>query len=180
MTNPIMTSIPQTDPEPGKLQLNVNPTARMAYILLALLLISNGPLFLCMPLTNDVAMYDIQARTMLAGGVLYRDVLEPNLPGVVWVQASVRTLFGDSSVVLRAFDLLVLATTIGLIGIWLHRSGCTSATIAWSAVFVVPFYFSISEWSHCQRDIWLLAPALAGLVLRGKQVVRMRGNNCSQ
>ncbi len=70
------------------------------------------PLFLRMPLTNDAQMYDLQVRLLHQGGVLYRDILEPNLPGVVWIQSLVRNAVGWSSEALRAFDLLVLAAHV--------------------------------------------------------------------
>ena len=50
--------------------------------LVALLAIA-APQFLRTPLTNDTALYDLQSRMLKDGAVLYRDVLEPNLPGVV-------------------------------------------------------------------------------------------------
>ena len=38
-----------------------------------------------MPLFSDVIHYDLSARNLLRGGVHYRDVLDINLPGMVWV-----------------------------------------------------------------------------------------------
>ena len=61
-----------------------------------------GPLFLCAPLGPDPVMYDLQARVVDDGGVLYRDILEPNLPGAVWIHSVVRHIAGWSSEALRA------------------------------------------------------------------------------
>ncbi len=148
------------------------PTARVAVAVLVLLLATNGPLFVCMPLTTDTALYDLQAQTLRQGGVLYRDILEPNLPGVVWIHAAVRSVLGTSSEAMRLFDLAAFAVIVWLLTRWLAAGRCSTAVQAWSAFALFLFYFSISEWNHCQRDMWLLAPALVGLHLRRRQTLR--------
>ena len=142
--------------------------------LLVLLLVSNVPLFLCMPLTDDAAMFDLQARNLLAGGVLYRDIVDPNLPGVIWIQAVVRATLGTSSLALRAVDLLWFSVFVTLSRHWLASSGATRAAQAWLVFVLLVCYFSLSEWCHCQRDVWLLVPGLAGLILRRRQIERLR------
>ena len=52
------------------------------------------PLFLCMPLWNDVTLHDMAVRSMLRGGVHYRDVFDTNLPGIDWLMAGVRFAAG--------------------------------------------------------------------------------------
>ncbi len=145
-----------------------------AWLLLVLLLVTNGPLFLCMPLTDDAVMYDLQALNLLQGGVLYRDIFEPNLPGIVWLHATIRSLGGTSSVVLRAADIGFLAVTLLLLRGLLKSSGVPRISLAWFALISTFFYFSMSEWCHCQRDTWLLCPALGALTLRRNQVDRLR------
>ena len=81
-----------------------NPT--LPLVLLSALCVIAVPLFVRMPLTNDAEQYDLQADVVRRGGVLYRDALEPNLPGVVWVHVGVRRLLGESSEALKAFDLV--------------------------------------------------------------------------
>ncbi len=142
--------------------------------LLVLLLVTNVPLFLCMPLTDDAAMFDLQAGNLLAGGVLYRDIVEPNLPGVIWIQAVVRATLGTSPLALRAVDLLWFSVFVALCRHWLASSGATRAAQAWLVFVLLVCYFSLSEWCHCQRDVWLLVPGLAGLILRCRQIERPR------
>ena len=79
------------------------------------LLVSQVPIFLQLTLTPDAVLYDVQARCLLEGGVLYRDVLEPNLPGIVWVHAVVRSVAGWSAEVLRSFDLCVVVCSCWLL-----------------------------------------------------------------
>ena len=72
------------------------------------------PLFVCSPVTSDTSLFDVQAMTVLKGGILYRDVLEPNLPGIVWVHIGLRTLIGWSSEAIRTADLAIFALTMFL------------------------------------------------------------------
>ena len=51
----------------------------------------DGPTPLC-----DLTLYDMAARSIMAGGVHYRDVFDTNLPGFVWLLVIVRrTLKSD-------------------------------------------------------------------------------------
>ncbi len=142
----------------------------LAWALLFLLLVTNVPLFLCMPLTDDTALFDLQARNLLDGGVLYRDVQEVNLPGVIWIHTLIRWSFGNSSSVLRAVDLVFYSGVAALVWHWLRADGMGRRGRAWVVLMLFLFYFSISEWCHCQRDMWLLLPALAALMLRRRQI----------
>jgi len=137
------------------------------------------PIFLQMTLTPDAVLYDVQARSLLDGGVLYRDVVEPNLPGIVWVHAIVRTLAGWSTLMLRVFDLAVV------MGIALLLSRFVSGPLVErplkhlaSGFFVAGlllFYFSTSEWCHCQRDTWMLLPCLLAVLVRWHVMVLLDG-----
>ncbi len=154
-------------------RLNLQPTATSAWLVLALLVVIGAPLFVCMPLSDDVALYDLQARTLLDGGMLYRDVFEPNLPGVVWVQAGIRSLLGYSTEAMRITDLFLFAAIVFFLARWVRAMGRPTGVQAWAAVVLVLFYLSISEWNHCQRDVWLLVPALGALHLRRLQTERI-------
>ena len=135
-----------------------------------LLLVSQVPIFVQQTLTPDTVLYDIQARCLLNGGVLYRDVLEPNLPGIVWIHAIIRSVIGWTSPALRVFDLLVVLS----IGLLLGRLATSAAagqrqrnTIrAATLPGVMAFYLGTSEWCHCQRDTWMLLPCLMALMIR--------------
>ena len=67
-----------------------------------------------MPPWNDVTLHDMAVRSMLRGGVHYRDVFDTNLPGIDWAMAGVRLAFGWSYEVLRAVDLVVIALAVVL------------------------------------------------------------------
>jgi len=126
-----------------------------------------------MPVTNDVSYYDIQARTVLKGGVLYRDMVEPNFPGVVWIHMCVRSLFGWSTEALRSFDLLLFSFIVILLTRFI------SAKYFQLSFVLVLTYYSVSEWCHVQRDVWLLIPAVAGMFMRYYQIQRITNSNPS-
>jgi hypothetical protein len=149
------------------------PWLLVGLVALAALLLLNLPLFLCMPLATDVSLYDFCARNVLRGGVHYRDVFENNFPGIVWLHAVIRSAVGWRSESLRAVDWVIISGIVWLLVRWLralHRPGVVQL---WTAAAFFGFYFSTSEWCHCQRDTWMLLPALAALHLRRLQVMRM-------
>jgi hypothetical protein len=128
----------------------------------ALLLFLLGPLFICMPLNSDTALFDLQAECVLEGGVLYRDIVEPNLPGIVWIHLAIRPLVGWSSEAIRGVDLLIFSGIVFL-GMRIIRDSRAGALFAFTATV---FYLCCNEWCHCQRDTWMLLPALAAFLLR--------------
>src|SRR5262249_34043403 len=67
---------------------------RLLWLLLVLILYINLPAFLCMGLDPDVSQWDLCARTVLEGGVLYQDAVENNLPGMLWLHVLIRSLLG--------------------------------------------------------------------------------------
>jgi hypothetical protein len=137
--------------------------------LLGVVLLVNVPLFLCQGLTSDVCQWDLCTRTVLHGGVLYRDALENNFPGMFWLQALVRSALGWRPEALRAADLLMIGAAVWMLVRQLPSRQLASR-LALAAVLLL-FYFSTAEWCHCQRDPWLLLPALLALRLRQRQVL---------
>jgi hypothetical protein len=158
---------------------NPRPSELAAWILLALLVLIGTPLFLCMPLWADVTFYDLCARNLLSGGVHYRDVFDTNPPGMPWIHAAVRTCVGWGSEAMRAVDLMVVVGVIGLLLGWLRMLGRSREALVWTAVALTGFYFSTSEWCHCQRDIWSLLVVLVAIVIRRRQVVRLLSEGTS-
>ena len=147
-------------------------------LLLVALMIQSLPMMLCMPLTADPVMYDLQAQCALQGGILYRDIVEPNLPGVVWLHMAIRSSFGWSTMALRLVDLAILTGIVLLLLTWHRSRDCLSEKRSrnesiFLALMLFWFYFGTSEWCHCQRDIWLLLPAMLALYLRRNQIAGM-------
>ncbi len=142
----------------------------LAWTALAAFLAIGVPLFLCMPLWVDTTYHDLSARNVLWGGVHYRDIFETNLPGMVWVHAALRPLIGWSSEAIRAADLVVGGVSVMLLICWLGRLGVSRANRIWFAAAMTLFYVYDTQFIHCQRDMWMLLPALVALHLRGRQL----------
>ncbi|HUG91593.1 MAG TPA: hypothetical protein VML55_12200 [Planctomycetaceae bacterium] len=153
--------------------------ATAAWFALCVLLLSSAPLHVAMPLASDAVLYDLQAQTVLAGGVLYRDVFETNLPGIVWLHVAVRSLVGWSSEALRLVDLTIFGGLVWLVTRLLRRCEVSPAARATAAFALFACYLSVSEWCHCQRDTWMLLPALAALGVRLRQAERLAGRRSS-
>lgn len=124
------------------------------------------PLFLRMPLWSDATLYDVAARTVLAGGVHYRDVFDTNPPGFVWLLCGVRAVLGPSPEAVRAVDLVIVVVVVGMLLTLAHRAGATHAGIAWAAAAAAAFYPFLPEFNHAQRDVWMMLPAVAAIWLR--------------
>jgi hypothetical protein len=130
------------------------------------------PLFLQMPIWCDATLYDVSARSMLAGGVHYRDVFDTNPPGFPWLLVVVRVLFGTSSFALRAVDLVIALTVAAMLLRWVRASGASSAGTAWLAASLAAFYPFLYEFIHVQRDVWMMLPALAAIRMRLGRIER--------
>jgi hypothetical protein len=163
-------------PPPPDLVTHQERWVRLAgHLGLAVLLLLAVPLFLCMPVWSDVTHYDLGAWILMRGGVYYRDLSDFNLPGMVWIHVGLRSLLGWRSEALRLVDLLVVTGNVWLLVRWLRLLGTGPATRSWATILLFFFYFATSEWTHCQRDTWMLLPCLLALELRRRQVERLGG-----
>ena len=143
----------------------------VGWVVAGFVLLAGVPLFLCMPPWNDVTLHDMAARSILRGGVHYRDVFDTNLPGIDWAMAVVRWLFGWSYEALRAVDLVVVAGIVAALCGWVRRCGGAGYTVAWFVAAAALFYPFTSEFNHVQRrDVWMLLPAVLAARLRLKRV----------
>jgi hypothetical protein len=135
-------------------------------VVLAVALVIGVPLFLRMPPWCDLTLYDVAARNLLTGGLHYRDVFDTNLPGFPWALTAVRAILGWSVEALRAVDLLIVTGAALLLNQLTARAGADRATRMWMLAAIALFYPFQSEFNHGQRDVWMMLPALAAVVLR--------------
>ena len=140
--------------------------------LAALLAVLGVPVFLRLPLWCDVTLYDVAARTILTGGVHYRDVFDTNTPGYVWCLTVLRRLLGPSDLAVRAADLAIFAGVAALLDRLAKLGGASSAARWWALAGMLSFYPFNSESLHAQRDVWLTLPLLAAVLLRLKRMTR--------
>jgi hypothetical protein len=156
-----------------------NWSALAAGLALVLLLVACGPLFVCMPPWVDSAFFDLCARTLLGGGILYHDVFLHGLPGTALLQTGLRLCIGWSSEALQIADLVFLAISIALVMPIIQRKRPLGARL-WTATALFGFYFSTSEWCHCEVDPWMMPLALAAMLLRGGRSGQSAESNPSQ
>jgi hypothetical protein len=143
-----------------------------AWSTLALVLGVCVPLWLRLPPWMDNTFFDICARAVLEGRILYRDVLVHSPPGMVLTQAAIRGLCGWGSATLGVVDLIFFSATAALL-VWHFPFG--PARI-WTVVILYLWYFSTPESCHCQQDPWMLLLALTGLSVRHQQMAAMLQN----
>ncbi len=164
---------PPPPPPPPPAGLRPWRSAAAGWAVAALALAAGVPLFLCMPPWADVTLYDVAARTLLRGGVHYRDVFDTNTPGFVWALAAIRSCCGWSYEALRAVDLAVVGAAAAVLAGFVRRAGGAGFPVAWFAAAVALFYPFTSEFNHCQRDVWMLLPAAVAAWMRLRQVERV-------
>lgn len=127
------------------------------------------PLYLCEPHWVDNAFFDVCARVVLSGGVLFREVFIHGPPGMVLAQAAARRFVGWSSEALAAVDFVIVSAVVCLLARAFLPRGTSARRRLWTVAALYLFYFSTSEWCHAQPDVWMLLPALGALWLRQRQ-----------
>jgi hypothetical protein len=142
------------------------------WFLIAALLAINVPAFLCMGLDHDAMQFDLLAHAAMDGRALYRDAAEVNLPGMVLPHVLVRSLLGWRSEALRLADLLIVFAICWQLTRWLPSNATRTHRLGLAGLLLA-FYLSLSEWCHCQRDVWMMVPALAALSFRLTQTSRL-------
>jgi hypothetical protein len=168
------TCVPSTATRPESTSSSADDRSSRALLAWIALLLALGlglPLFLRMPLFFDTLHYDICARKVLRGGALYRDVFDNNLPGAIWAQVAVRAVFGWRSEVLRLADFSCMAVVVLMLLRWVPTEGGRGGAARVGAAAALAFYYLFApEFCHCQRDGWMLLPAVAALCLRDRQL----------
>ena len=154
-------------------------SATLAWLAAAVILTAGVPLFLRMPLWIDVTLYDMAVREIRQCGTHYQDVFDTNPPGFVWALTAVRVLFGESMEAVRLVDFAVVCTITFLLLRLARRGGATSAGVAWTVAAVAAFYLFISEFNHCQRDVWMTLPVLAAVSFRYSRTRRAIGGRAT-
>jgi hypothetical protein len=137
-----------------------------ALVVLLSLLALAAPLFVRMPIINDISQHDLCAWIVLRGGAHYRDCFEPSPPGILWIHMLIRSMLGWSSESIRLADLSILSLNVLLLLRLAKKQGVSPNGKIWLAIALFAFYLSTPENCHCQRDSWMLLPCLAALTLR--------------
>lgn len=131
------------------------------------------PLFIRLPPFSDIVLYDLWARAILRGQVLYRDLFCNTFPGKIWLHALLRPLIGESGEALRGVEFLILSANIYLLVFSSLSPLCGQGRKCFTAASLYLFYFGAPDWCHLQPDAWMLLPALAALWMRLGQLERL-------
>lgn len=158
--------MPVVESEPPDDRKAPVPREWVAWVTLTLLVVTVVPITLRRPIIGDTAFYQLLARVVERGGVLYRDVLDTNPPGAIWIHAAVRSLLGPTSEALRAFDLVLFGTMALLLGRLIVAGGRPRHVGVWGAVVLAACYGSQSIWCQCQRDVWMLGFVVPAIAIR--------------
>jgi hypothetical protein len=153
---------------------------RCAAIVVVAVLVLAGPLFVCMPIWVDCYLFDICARALLRGEVVYREFFLHGPPGMMLTVTGVRLLVGWRSEALRLVDLAIVSAVIVL---WVRFSLpvlVSTAARIWTGIAMFLVYVGMTEWCHCQVDVWMLLPALAAFAMRLGQVSALRQGNSAR
>lgn len=130
--------------------------------------ILTGAIYLTLPPSPDQFELDYMGWQMLEGAVPYRDFIDMNWPGVLWLHALSTFLFGNHLWSWRALDFIVLALSAVLLQDLLTRAaGKTAAAISW--LLYPLFYISLGQWFSGQPDM------TAGQLLLGALWCHVRG-----
>lgn len=148
-----------------------------AWFTLAVLLALAVPLHLCMPIWCDGQMFDVCARVLLRGQLFHREVFYFTPPGMIFAQAGIRSVLGWSSEALRLADLLLVCGSVALLVRFILPTSRWLGGQVWTACLLLFFYFSTTEFCHCQPDVWMMLPVFVAVTLRIRQLNRLRTAN---
>lgn len=114
--------------------------------------IACGAIYLTLPPSPDQFELDYMGWQMLEGAVPYRDFIDMNWPGVMWLHALSTALFGNQLWSWRALDFIVVAMSAFFLHDLLKRSAGIAAA-ALSLVLYPLFYASLPQWFSGQPDM---------------------------
>ncbi len=146
-------------------------SALWAWLALGLFVVAFVPLFLRMEVNPDFWNYQVIAQRLLHGEAPEKELNVFCKPAMMtWLLAGAYQVVGWQDVAVRGLDLAFLSGVVWLLLRWLKPLRLSQAAQVWLALAMYAFYFSLYELSQCQPDLWMLLPALAGLLLRRRQV----------
>jgi len=126
--------------------------ARWWLALAALSWIVSGALYLTLPPSPDQFELDYMGWRMLEGDVPYRDFIDMNWPGVMWMHALSTALFGNQLWSWRALDFIAVALSAFFLQDILKRTASSTAAVLSLALYPL-FYTSLGQWFSGQPDM---------------------------
>jgi hypothetical protein len=140
-----------------------------AALLLIAFLIATVPLVITLPQCLDSSFFDLIARDVLRGQMVYRDYFLHGPPGMLLIQSGVRTLFGWRSETVYCLDFIIIGVSACLLFRFIQQPRIGPARALWALLLVYLFDFSTTAFCHCQPDIWMMVPTFVALYLRQRR-----------
>lgn len=111
-----------------------------------------GAIYLTLPPSPDQFEHGYMGWRILQGDVPYRDIIDMNWPGVMWMHALSAAAFGNQLWSWRALDIIFVALSAWFLQDLLKRSaGRTAAAV--SLLLYPLFYAGLSQWNSGQHDM---------------------------
>jgi hypothetical protein len=123
-----------------------------------------GAVSLIYPFGRDQGIFAYVADSLLAGRVMYRDVLDIKPPLTALVNAVALLLFGHSMTAIRVLDLLWTLATALTLCLFVRRAFRSDWTAVIAGCLYPLFYFLLGYWTTAQTDGWLNLPAAGAFV----------------
>jgi hypothetical protein len=140
-----------------------------AALLLIAFLFATVPLVMTLPPCLDSSFFDLIARDVLRGQVVYRDYFLHGPPGMLLVQSGVRALFGWHSETTYCLDFIIIGASACVLFRFIQTPRVGPVRSLWALMLVYLFDFSTTAFCHCQPDIWMMVPTIAALYLRQRR-----------
>jgi hypothetical protein len=140
-----------------------------AVALLVAFLTATLPLVITLPQCLDSSFFDLIARDVLRGQVVYRDYFLHGPPGTLLMQSGVRALFGWRSETIYCLDFIIIGASACLLLRFIQEPRVGPVRSLWALLLVYLFDFSTTAFCHCQPDIWMMLPTFVALYLRQRR-----------
>ncbi|MCA9911494.1 MAG: glycosyltransferase family 39 protein, partial [Anaerolineae bacterium] len=115
------------------------------------------------PLGRDQGEFAVIGRGLLQGKTPYIDLWNPKPPAVFFVYALAMQIFGQTTIALRAIDLLLMPPLLAS-SAWIGARLFSRRVGLWAALLVAVFYFTETFWTLTQNDGIAVLPMCLALV----------------
>jgi hypothetical protein len=113
--------------------------------------LASGAVYLSLPPSPDQFEFDYMGWRMLEGDAPYRDFMDMNFPGGMWLHALSTAVFGNHIWSWRALDFLLTLGSVWPLGLLVENAGGKHARRALLVVYPI-LYASLPQWISGQTD----------------------------
>lgn len=156
-----------------------NPKAigRTGWILLAVVLLLCSLPTLWAPFDGDQALFFVSGQKILAGDVLYRDIVDLKPPLIYFIYAGAIALFGESVIAVRLVELLVHFGVIWVLARTVRKVSGNDMWAALAALCYAALYFGLPFYSRGQVEGFANLPIVGIVALLADR--RKAGTDCT-